>query len=250
MVERVRPTAVLDAATVRFPERTVGPLDLVLFPGTITAIVGASGSGKSTALNLLAGLRSPDEGRAVPGAPGRVSMVFQSPTLMPWADALTNVALPLELAGVARADARARAAGQLSSVGLGDRMTALPRELSGGMAMRCALARALVTEPDLLLLDEPFAALDSVTRTRLIDLTARVWAQADRRLAVVLVTHDVRDAARMAHRIAVLAADGSSVSEVMGAGPVGDGSPADEDHVRDAAERATAALAASMEPAS
>ncbi len=242
--------ASLDGAAVRFPERTVGPIDLTLAPGSITALVGASGSGKSTALTLLAGLRAPNAGRATPGAPGRVSMVFQSPTLMPWADALTNVALPLELAGVARAEARARAADQLSSVGLGDRLTALPRELSGGMAMRCALARALVTEPDLLLLDEPFAALDSVTRTRLIDLTARVWAQADRRLAVVLVTHDVRDAARMAHRIAVLAADGSSVSEVMGAGPVGDGSPADEDHVRDAAERAAAALAASMEPAS
>lgn len=249
MAEVVRPAASLDGATVRFPERAVGPIDLVLMPGTITAMVGASGSGKSTALNLLAGLRRPDAGRARPGAPGRVSMVFQSPTLLPWADVLANVALPLELAGVPRAEARARAARELAGVGLGDRQAALPRELSGGMAMRCALARALVTKPALLLLDEPFAALDSVTRGRLIDLLSGAWAEAGRNLAIVLVTHDVHDAARMAHRIVVLDPGGATVAEVGGAGPVGDGRPADPDRVQQAAARAAAALAATMEPA-
>jgi len=249
VVERVRPTAVLDAATVRFPERTVGPLDLVLFPGTITAIVGASGSGKSTALNLLAGLRSPDEGRAVPGAPGRVSMVFQSPTLMPWAGALTNVALPLELAGVARAEARARAADQLSSVGLGDRLTALPRELSGGMAMRCALARALVTEPDLLLLDEPFAALDTVTRRRLIDDLHAAWATT--RPAIVLVTHDVEEAVFLARTVVVLDPLGRVAArvDVPGDLPRPPGFR-DAATTRAAVAEVSAALSATLEPAS
>lgn len=246
MVDKGRPIALLEGATVRFPERAVGPLDLALLPGTITALVGASGAGKSTALNLLAGLRRPDEGRAVPGARGRVSMVFQSPTLLPWADAVSNVSLPLELAGTPRKEARARAGDQLAEVGLGDRLSALPRELSGGMAMRCALARALVTRPELLLLDEPFAALDSVTRTRLIDLTCRVWARAERGLAVVLVTHDVHDAARMAHRVVILDPRGAVAADVGGAGPVGDGLPADPDQTRDAAARVAAALAATM----
>lgn len=249
MAETDRPAARLDAATVRFPDRTVGPLDLVILPGTLTAIVGASGAGKSTALNLLAGLRAPDAGSARPGPPGRVSVVFQSPTLMPWADALTNTALPLELCGVPRSEARRRAAEALAQVGLGDRLSALPRELSGGMAMRCALARALVTDPELLLLDEPFAALDSVTRDRLIGLLAQAWAGARRRLAVVLVTHDVHDAARLAHRIVVLNAHGGVAETLGGAGPAHDGGPADPEEVRRASERVAAALARTMEPA-
>lgn len=127
----------------------------------------------------MAGLETPSEG-AVVTASGRTGFVFQSATLMPWADALANVALPLELAGMARSEARVRAAEALAAVGLGDRLDARPRQLSGGMAMRVALARALVTEPDLLLLDEPFAALDSVTRRRLIEDLQRLWAARTR----------------------------------------------------------------------
>jgi len=249
VAERVRPAAVLEAATVRFPERSVGPLDLVLFPGTITAIVGASGSGKSTALNLLAGLRAPDTGRATPGAPGRVSMVFQSPTLMPWADALTNVTLPLELAGVARAAARARAADQLSIVGLGDRLTALPRELSGGMAMRCALARALVTRPDLLLLDEPFAALDSVTRRRLIADLHAAWTET--KPAIVLVTHDVEEAVFLAQAAVVLDPQGRVAARVDVPGDVPRPSGfRDDPTTRAAVVEVSAALSTTLEPAS
>jgi NitT/TauT family transport system ATP-binding protein len=237
VAETPAPVAALDGATVRFPERTVGPIDLTVMPGTITAIVGASGSGKSTGLNLLAGLRRPDEGRARPGAPGRVSFVFQSPTLLPWADAVTNVALPLELAGTPRAQARTRAAAALSAVGLGDRLSALPRELSGGMAMRCALARALVTGPDLLLLDEPFAALDTVTRRRLIaDLRA---VQADAGSAVVLVTHDVEDAVALAGTVVVLNPQGRVADRIH----IADTQP------RAAVDRVAAALAATMEAA-
>jgi len=240
--------ASLDGATVRFPERTVGPIDLIVAPGSITAIVGASGSGKSTALTLLAGLRRPDAGRAAPGATGRVSMVFQSPTLMPWADAWTNVALPLELAGVARVEARARAADALSRVGLGDRLTALPRELSGGMAMRCALARALVTEPDLLLLDEPFAALDTVTRRRLIADLHAAWAAT--KPAIVLVTHDVEEAVFLAGTAVVLDPFGRVAARIDVAGdlprPPGF---RDAPTARAAVADVGAALAATLEPA-
>ena len=202
------PIAALHGATVDLAGRApLGPLDLTVARGEIVALVGASGAGKSTALRLLAGLQSPGAGlvsRAV--GPGRTGFVFQSPTLLPWADALANVALPLELAGRPRAEARGRAAAALGAVGLGDRLDARPSELSGGMAMRVALARALVTAPDLLLLDEPFAALDSVTRRGLIEDLHALWAAADPRPAVVFVTHDVEEAVYLAGRVVVLEA--------------------------------------------
>lgn len=196
--------ASLDGVRVHYPGRPpLGPLDLTIAPGEIVAIVGASGAGKSTALRLLAGLELPSTG-TVQLTNGRTGLVFQSATLMPWADALANVALPLELAGVARAEARMRAAEALTAVGLGDRTDARPRQLSGGMAMRVALARALVTAPDLLLLDEPFAALDSVTRRRLIEDLHRLWAARTPRPAIVFVTHDVEEAVYLAGRAVVL----------------------------------------------
>lgn len=202
------PIAALRGVTVDLTGRApLGPLDLTVAQGEILALVGASGAGKSTTLRLLAGLQSASEGavtRAV--GPGRTGFVFQSPTLMPWADALTNVALPLELAGAPKAQARDRAAAALAAVGLGDRLQAPPSELSGGMAMRVALARALVTAPDLLLLDEPFAALDSITRRRLIEDLHALWAAAAPRPAVVFVTHDVEEAVYLAQRVVVLAA--------------------------------------------
>lgn len=202
--------AALAGAVVRYPDRApIGPLNLSIASGEIVAVVGASGAGKSTTLRLLAGLEKPSEGYAHTAAPGRTAFVFQSPTLMPWANAQTNVALPLELAGMPKAEARGRAAAALASVGLGERLGARPRQLSGGMAMRASLARALVTQPDLLLLDEPFAALDSVTRRHLIEDLHQLWASRSPRPAIVFVTHDVEEAVYLAGRTVVLdAADG------------------------------------------
>lgn len=182
----------------------VGPVSLELRAGEITALVGPSGCGKSTALRLLAGLEPPSGGeveRRV--ARGRTAVVFQSPTLMPWATALENVALPLRLERAA--DAAARAATALASVGLAEAQARKPAQLSGGMAMRTALARALVVEPELLLMDEPFAALDEITRRRLSDDVHARWAAVGRP-ACAFVTHGVEEAVYMAHRVVVMGA--------------------------------------------
>lgn len=200
------PAAALSGAVIRYRGRpALGPIDLAIAPGEIVALVGASGAGKSTILRLLAGLEAPSSGQAS-SAQGRTGFVFQAATLMPWADAQTNVALPLELSGVPRAEARDRAAAALAAVGLSDRLGARPRQLSGGMAMRVSLARALVTDPDILLLDEPFAALDSVTRRSLIEDLQRLWSARSPRPAMVFVTHDVEEAVYLSARVVVLAA--------------------------------------------
>lgn len=210
-----RPAASLADVVVRYRGRSpLGPLNLSIQPGEIVALIGASGAGKSTVLRLLAGLEQPGEGVATTTEPGRTAFVFQAPTLMPWADALTNVALPLEIGGAPRDQALARATAALAAVGLGDRLTARPRQLSGGMGMRVSIARALVTEPDLLLLDEPFAALDSITRRRLIEDLHILWAAREPRPAVVFVTHDVEEAAYFAARAIVLDAASGSVATI------------------------------------
>jgi NitT/TauT family transport system ATP-binding protein len=217
------PIAALRGVVVDWPGRApLGPIDLSVARGEIVALVGASGAGKSTTLRLLAGLQTPSRGEVVRALRvGRTGFVFQSPTLMPWADAVANVALPLELAGVARPQARSRAAQALGAVGLGDRPDARPSQLSGGMAMRAALARALITAPDLLLLDEPFAALDSVTRRRLIEDLHALWAAAEPRPAMVFVTHDVEEAVYLAQRVVVLdAATGRPVADLPTPGPL------------------------------
>ncbi|MEI7572401.1 MAG: ABC transporter ATP-binding protein [Phenylobacterium sp.] len=201
----VSPTAALQEVEVDYQGRgrALGPLSLTIEAGEIVALVGPSGCGKSTALRLLAGLEPATRGqvhRAV--GRGETSVVFQAPTLAPWMSAAANVALPLELAGTPRPEARARAAEALARVGLAGVGESRPAQLSGGMAMRASLARALVTRPRLLMLDEPFAALDEITRRTLADDVLHLWSET--RPAIVFVTHNVEEAAYMASRIVVL----------------------------------------------
>jgi len=176
----------------------VAGLDLECRAGEVTAIVGASGSGKSTLLRLMAGLETPACGAIRTGVsqPGALAMVFQAPTLLAWQTVRENVALPLVLLGRSTEGVDA----VLEQVGLLDAADRLPRELSGGMQMRASLARALVTEPSLLLLDEPFSALDAITRRRLQGVFSEAWQGA----TVVLVTHDIDEAVLLADRVVVL----------------------------------------------
>ncbi len=183
--------------------RVVGPISLEIAGGEIAAIVGPSGCGKSTTLRLLAGLEPPSRGAiALAAGANRTAMVFQSPTLAPWLDAAANVELPLRLAGMERSEARRLALEALERVGLARAAAVRPARLSGGMAMRAALARALVASPNLLLLDEPFAALDDPTRRRLAADVHLNWNLT--RSAVVFVTHNVEEAVYMASRVYVL----------------------------------------------
>jgi NitT/TauT family transport system ATP-binding protein len=227
--------------------RVLGPLSLEVEAGTITALVGPSGSGKSTALRLLAGLEPPARGRVARTVDrGETAMVFQAPTLMPWADALANAALPLELSGVDRQTARARAGVLLERVGLADAAGLRPAQLSGGMAMRVSFARAMVVEPRLLLLDEPFSALDTPTRRRLLDDVHRLWSGT--RPGVVFVTHDVDEAVYLADRVVVLTpGPGRIAAEIAVPGPL----PRPEHFrasaaYRETVERAEAALVQAM----
>jgi NitT/TauT family transport system ATP-binding protein len=196
--------AALIEVEVDYPRgRALGPFSLAIGLGETVALVGPSGCGKSTAMRLLAGLETPARGEVVrtPGR-GETAVVFQAPTLAPWLSARANAALPLELAGAGRAEAAARADAALARVGLSGAEGARPAQLSGGMAMRVSLARALVTEPKLLLLDEPFAALDEITRRALADDVLNLWAAA--RPAIVFVTHNVEEAVYMASRVVVM----------------------------------------------
>jgi NitT/TauT family transport system ATP-binding protein len=183
--------------------RALGPFSLSIGEGETVALVGPSGCGKSTALRLLAGLEAPTRGEVVRAqGRGETAVVFQAPTLAPWLSARANAALPLELAGTPAAEARRRADAALARVGLAGAETARPAQLSGGMAMRVSLARALVTHPRLLLLDEPFAALDEITRRALADDVLQLWAAE--KPAIVFVTHNVEEAVYMASRVVVM----------------------------------------------
>ena len=182
----------------------LGPFSLDLKPERALALVGPSGCGKSTALRLAAGLERPARGEAARRLdPGETAMVFQAPTLAPWSSALDNVALPLLLCGLELHEARRRASTALERVGLGQSQTLKPRQLSGGMAMRVSLARALASNPRLVLMDEPFAALDEITRRNLADDVQRLWSAA--RPALLFVTHSVEEAVYMADEVIVMA---------------------------------------------
>ena len=189
------------------------PIDLDIGRGEFLSLLGPSGCGKTTLLRIIAGLSEPSAGerrlavaRSGSGttAPGRIGFVFQDPTLMPWSTVLGNVLLPFRIAGRVGAAERERAAAELRAVGLAGFERAYPRQLSGGMRMRVSIARALVTDPELLLLDEPFAALDEITRMALNDDLLRLWER--RRPTVVFVTHSVFESVYLSTRIAVMTA--------------------------------------------
>lgn len=188
------------------PVTALDGIDLRIAPGEFVAILGPSGCGKSTLLRIIAGLDKPDSGSIQAGPDGNthrhIGYVFQDAHLLPWRNALNNVALPLELSGIPRAERLAAAAQAIERVELADAMTRYPAELSGGMRMRVSLARALVTSPSLLLLDEPFAALDEITRGQLDEHLHRLWSE--RRMTVIFVTHSIIEATFLAERAVVL----------------------------------------------
>ena len=183
--------------------QALADLSFTLNAGDFVSLLGPSGCGKSTALRLIAGLLAPDGGAVdFPGGKPDMGFVFQEATLMPWADALTNVRLPLDLQHVKRDDANARAEAVLARVGLRGFEHALPRELSGGMKMRVSIARALAAKPKLLLLDEPFAALDEITRAQLNDDLLRLLREDD--LTILFVTHSVAESCYLSERVLVM----------------------------------------------
>ena len=195
----------LSGIAKRFDNGTqaIGRLDLEVADGELVSLVGPSGCGKSTALRIVAGLLTPDAGTvAFPAGKPEIGFVFQEPTLMPWAGALANVRLPLDLKHVARSEAEERAARALARVGLAGFEKAYPRELSGGMKMRVSIARAMAGEPKLLLMDEPFAALDEMTRQALNDDLLKL--KAEDALTVIFVTHSVYESTYLSSRVVVM----------------------------------------------
>ena len=222
--------AAADVVEIQAAEKTYAngtqallPVDLRVRAGEFVTLLGPSGCGKTTLLKMVAGLLPPSAGRVLlwrqpVGAgtgPGQcLSFVFQDPTLMPWARVLANVRLPLDLAKVDRAEAEQRARAALRKVGLQDFETHRPRELSGGMQMRVSIARGLVTAPQLLLMDEPFGALDEITRHRLDTDLLALWAA--KKLTVVFVTHSIHEAVFLSTRVVMMAArPGRVVEEVL-----------------------------------
>jgi NitT/TauT family transport system ATP-binding protein len=180
-------------------------LDLDVRDGEFLTLLGPSGCGKSTALRIIAGLSEPTRGTVSwrdDSARKGIGFVFQEPTLMPWATVFSNVFLPLKLQGLDKTTATPRVMEALARVGLADFAGAYPRELSGGMRMRVSLARALVTAPRVLLMDEPFAALDEITRFKLNDDLVALWREL--RMTVVFVTHSVFESVYLSERIVVM----------------------------------------------
>ena len=187
-------------------------VNLEIQPGVFAALVGASGCGKTTLLRQIAGLDQPSAGEVRVQADS-IGYCFQDPRLLPWRSLLGNVELPLELAGVAAEERRERASQALERVGLGASLSLLPRACSGGMRMRASFARALIVNPQILLLDEPFAAVDEVTREELDHMVYDLWNAAP--MTVLLVTHSIREAVYLAEKVIVMAANpGRIVAEI------------------------------------
>lgn len=189
------------------------PVDLTIQEGEFITLLGPSGCGKSTLLKMIAGLLEPTDGkillwrhpiRQLEQLGRKISFVFQSPTLMPWADVATNVRLPLDLANMPKRQAQERVEEALALVGLSKFASSLPRALSGGMQMRVSIARGLVTEPDLLLMDEPFGALDEITRHKLDADLLELWAKKN--LTVIFVTHSIHESVFLSNRVVMMAA--------------------------------------------
>lgn len=212
---RGRPVIAVKGVSKRFSNGTlaVHDVNVELAQGEFVSLLGPSGCGKSTLLRMIAGLGAPSAGRIewptashdAGGDPERdLGFVFQDPTLMPWATARDNVIMPLKLKGVPPRERTDRARDMLARVGLGAFENSYPRELSGGMRMRVSIARALVTKPKLLLMDEPFAALDEITRQKLNDDVLRLWKETG--ITVVFVTHSVFESAYLSNRIVVMKA--------------------------------------------
>jgi NitT/TauT family transport system ATP-binding protein len=202
-----------------FPTGTLAlaNLDFEVHAGEFVALLGPSGCGKSTALRIIAGLTAPSQGsvewraeRMTGEKTGRIGFVFQEPTLMPWASVFDNVALPLVLKGIAGEPIAKQVDAVLERVGLARFAEAFPRELSGGMRMRVSIARALVTEPELLLMDEPFAALDEITRFKLNNDLLQVWQASG--TTVIFVTHSVFESVYLSNRILVMSARPGRIS--------------------------------------
>jgi NitT/TauT family transport system ATP-binding protein len=194
----------------------LGPLDLDVEAGEFISLVGPSGCGKSTLLRIIAGLNAPTRGFVdVAGREDRskhnIGFVFQEPTLMPWATVSDNVQLPLTLSHTARDQSDRRVSQALEYVGLADFAQAYPRELSGGMKMRVSLARALVMDPDILLMDEPFAALDEITRFKLNDDLLTIWRTM--RKTIVFVTHSVFESVNLSQRVLVMTSRPGRIGE-------------------------------------
>ncbi|WP_407177393.1 ABC transporter ATP-binding protein [Bradyrhizobium sp. STM 3562] len=199
----------------------LGPLDLKVHKGEFLALVGPSGCGKSTALRLIAGLAAPTTGtvqtsrHGSDARPGHaIGFVFQEPTLMPWTSVWENVRLPLRLARTPTAAADVRIREALERVGLAEFAQSYPRELSGGMKMRVSLARALVTDPDILLMDEPFAALDEITRFRLNNDLLALWRNL--RKTVIFVTHSVFESVYLSQRVVVMTSRPGRIAAEIG----------------------------------
>jgi NitT/TauT family transport system ATP-binding protein len=202
--------------------RALAPIDLTIAEGEFLTLIGPSGCGKSTLLKLIANLIQPSDGRILwwrgdfgqVGQGGRgLAFVFQEPTLMPWARVDTNVRLPLDLADVPRGKAEPRVSDAIARVGLSAFARHYPRQLSGGMKMRVSIARALATDPNLLLMDEPFGALDEFTRNKLDDDLIKLWWE--RKLTTVFVTHSIYEAVFLSTRIVVLAANPGRIFRTM-----------------------------------
>jgi NitT/TauT family transport system ATP-binding protein len=225
----MQPLIRLSEVNKRYSNGTIAlrDMNLSIGRGEFVSLLGPSGCGKSTALRMMAGLLSlssgsidwPEGGGAA--ADGRlrdISFVFQEPTLMPWCSIFDNVYLPLRIAGVSRARAREDVMSALAMVGLSKFAEVYPRELSGGMKMRASIARAMITRPRLLLMDEPFAALDEMTRAKLNDDVLQLWKELG--LTVVFVTHNVWEAVYLSSRVVVMAArPGRVVDDILIEGP-------------------------------